>query len=117
MSGNFRARFTSGKPRADVSGNPILRTLCPPPKSALPHRKHSPPSVQQGRLVPNIASFISLDLLPPEILAGGRQLEHRTVMPVPETTVHEDHRTPAGKHKVRLTWQIAMESVSQAGGV
>ncbi len=38
-------------------------------------------------------------------------------MPVPETTVHEDHCTPAGKHQVRLTWQIAMEAVSQAGGV
>lgn len=38
-------------------------------------------------------------------------------MSVPETAVHEDDRTPTGKHEIWLAWHISVKAISQAGRV
>jgi hypothetical protein len=51
---------------------------------------------------------VARDLCVPELRSGGRELEHRTVVPVPETAVDEDRGPKTGENHIRTTEELAI---------
>ena len=88
------------------------------PQRTFPHRQHPPALVPEAGKCDPVAVCVSGDLLPPELLSGLRPLEHRAVVRVPETAVHEDYRSIFREHKVRPPGQLfAVEAKPQAAGM
>lgn len=75
---------------------------------AFPHLNHVPAHTPQRHPVPGIARLIALNLLLPEAGICLRQAEiAASLMPMPETSVYENHRTVAAKHNVGRARQSA----------
>lgn len=75
---------------------------------AFPHLDYVPTHTPQLHPVPGIARLIALNLLPPEAGICLRQAEIAApLMPMPETSVYENHRTVAAKHNVGRARQSA----------
>ena len=51
---------------------------------------------------------VARDLCVPELRSGGRELKHRTVVPVPETPVDEDRGPETGEHHIGTTEKLAI---------
>ena len=75
---------------------------------AFPHLDHVPAHTPQLHPIPGIARLIALNLLLPEAGICLRQAEIAApLMPMPETSVYENHRTVAAKHNVGRARQSA----------
>lgn len=75
---------------------------------AFPHLDHVPAHTPQLHPVPGITRLIALNLLLPEAGICLRQAEIAApLMPMPETSVYENHRTVAAKHNVGRARQSA----------
>jgi hypothetical protein len=60
----------------------------------------------QLRLHRCVSLFVSGDFVGPELLSCARQSEKRTLMPVPETAINENHGAKPGKREVGLSGQV-----------
>lgn len=60
----------------------------------------------QGLSIAAVTDPVLADLLFPECGSGLRQFEQITVVPMPETSMHEDGDTVFGKDNVRLTRKV-----------
>ena len=88
------------------------------PQRTFPHRQHPPTLVPEAGKGDPVAVCVLGDLLPPELLSGLRPFEHRAVVGVPETPMHEEHRSIFREHKVRASRQLfAVKAKPQAAGM
>ena len=75
---------------------------------AFPDDQHSPSELAQPPLVDHVSPLVLLQLGPPEVEPRLRPSRILTCsMPMPEAPVHEDDLASAGKHQVRVPWQVA----------
>lgn len=71
---------------------------------ALPDRHHSPAQLLQFPLVPFITLLVAFNLLAPKLTVGmGNMTVH--LVPVPKTTVYENHDAILAQHDVRRARQ------------
>jgi hypothetical protein len=73
---------------------------------ALPDRQHTPSaSSQLSRRAPVTGNIVGEFLLPEGSSGFWLSFTVNARMPVPKTSMHENHPMTAGKHKVRRSWQ------------
>ena len=75
---------------------------------ALPDQANPPARSAECCLIPQVATHIAADFLPPEFLPGLWPVKLRAVMPVPEAAVHKQNRTEFRKHQIRLSRQLSV---------
>jgi hypothetical protein len=65
-----------------------------------------------------VTSPVGVDLGSPESWPRRRHFGHRTAMPMPETSMHQNHSAINAKHQVGSSWQIfEVESKSETAGM
>jgi hypothetical protein len=85
---------------------------------AFPDFQHAPSGTVKFGFHLGVPLLIPADFLPPEILAGAWPAEQWTIVPVPETAMHEDSSSPARQYHVGLAGQTpVMKQISEAEGV
>ena len=98
---NTKLLCVRGQPEGKGVNHFRQRPLAAPFEGTFPYDAHSPARIEKAAKSCSIAPGIAVDLLTPEFLPGLRPAEQWAVMPVPETTMHEDHRTILSQYKVR----------------
>lgn len=77
------------------------------PEGTLPHNADAPTLLKQSSLSKSVALNIPSDFLSPEFRARRWELEHGTLMSMPETTVHKNSRSISPEDEVWLAAHIA----------
>ena len=101
MAFNTKLLCVRGQPEGKGVNHFRQRPLAAPVEGAFPYDAHSPAYVEKKAKSFGITPRIAVDLVTPEILPGLRPAKQRAVMPMPETTMHEDHRTILWQNKIR----------------
>lgn len=85
-----------------------------PPGLAFPNHEHSPAESLEFPPLTRVAPHVALQLISP--VGHSRfwnPIAGRTVVLVPEATMHEDHGAETGKHQIRPSWQVPnMQSIA-----
>jgi hypothetical protein len=80
-----------------------------PPRTlqrAFPDSQYPPPLTLEARQSNTVAFHVPADFPPPELFAGLWPSEHRAVVRMPETAMHENYSSVFREHKVRPTRQV-----------
>lgn len=101
MAFNTKLLCVRGQPEGKGVNHFRQRPLTAPLEGAFPYDTHSPARIEKTTKSFSIAPGIAVDLFTPEFLPGLRPAEQWAVMPVPETTMHEDHGVMFWQNKVR----------------
>jgi hypothetical protein len=115
MARNNAGRFISLDPPDNLVDDGLEGPASRPSQCAFPDDEDPPVLARKCDLGVAIALHIPLNFIAPEVLPRGRPLEHRAVMVVPETPVHEHDGTEPGKHQVGTSRKVAaVKSEAQA---
>ena len=98
---NTKLLCVRGQPEGKGVNRFRQRSPAAPLEGAFPYDANSRACIEKEADRLGIAPGIAVDFLAPEFLPGLRPLKHWAVMPVPETTMHEDHCTMLWQNKVR----------------
>ncbi len=101
MAFNTKLLCVRGQPEGKGVNHFRQRPLAAPFEGTFPYDTHSPAHVEKEADSLGITPGVAVDFFAPEILPGLRPAEQRAVMPVPETTMHEDHRMMFWQYDVR----------------
>ncbi len=85
-----------------------------PPGLAFPNHEHAPAESLEFPPLTRVAPHVALQLISP--VGHSRfwnPVASRTVVLVPEATMHEDHGAETGEHQIRPSWQVSnMQSIA-----
>ena len=98
---NTKLLCVRGQPEGEGVNHFRQRPLAAPFESTFPNDAYSPAQVEKEADSLGITPGVAVDFLAPEFLPSLWPAEQRAVMPVPETTMYEDHGVMFWQNKVR----------------
>ena len=111
---NTKLLCVRGQPEGEGVNHFRQRPLAAPFEGAFPNDAHPPADVEKEADSLSITPGIAVDLVTPEILPGLWPAKQWAIMPMPETTMHEDHGTMLWQNKVRSARKApALQSVAK----
>jgi hypothetical protein len=106
------------QPRGKPVSYGVIIELSWTPHRAFPYRRNAPSHIKKSGNSSFVVLLVAINFVPPEVSAGRRHFEQRTVMPVPEAPVYKHNRIESRQHNIRFSWQFPdMKSVAKSTSV